>query len=132
MLVDIQNALDSRFATLPGQKAWPGVPFSPTVGVPYAAASVAARAAEHVGIGPGQPRFWRGAYQIMVAHPTGEGLKPAHETVESVLALFQRGLNLTSNNANVIVERSWAAQPYPSGDWINIPVTIEWLCEERP
>jgi hypothetical protein len=132
MLADIQKALDGRLALFPGEKAWEGVPYTPKIGTPYIYSSVSGRVGETIGIGPGVPRFWRGAYQLMVAHPTGEGMVPAYETATSLLDHFPRGLTLVNGEASVIIERGHIPQSYRAGDWINVPVIIEWYCEENP
>lgn len=132
MLADIQRALDARMAAFGGEIAWEGVPYAPTKGVPYLATSIAGRLAQTSGIGPAAPRFWSGVYQVLVAHPLGEGLAPAYDTAARVLAQFPRGLTLISGPAKVVIERGSAAPAYDTADWINVPVQLAWYCEELP
>ena len=131
MLVQIQTALDDRLNTLPGDKAWEGVIYYPTIGKPYVSTKIAARQRQVMGIGPNVPQIWYGTYQLVVCHPAMEGVAAAYATADSLLALFPRGLSLTAGASAVIVESASVGPTYTMGDWINVPVTVQWFCEDR-
>lgn len=132
MIDEIQTALNTRLASgFTGDIAWEGVPFYPVTGKPYVTASIAGRAAEDAGVGPNVPRFWRGVFQLVVAYPIGEGTTHANKMATDLLNLFPRGLGLPAGASYVIIESGTAASTYSTSDYINIPVSLMWICEER-
>jgi hypothetical protein len=133
MIAEIQIALNTQLSThYTGEIAWEGVPYTPTKDRAYVHASVAGRAAQIMGIGPYVPRWWTGTYQLLVSHPILSGVIPANKLARQILDIFPRGLGLNiGGSVEVLIESGSVASAYSTADFINIPVSIQWICEER-
>lgn len=116
-----------------GNIAWPDKTYVPTKGVPYLKPELAARARTPVGFGADSVQQWTGAYQVGVFVPRDTGTRLQNELASQVLAAFPRGLTMqTPQGIWMTVTRGTVPVSVPFGDWLNVPVTIEWFATEPP
>lgn len=136
-LASIGAALDARLLTLPGIDTaninWEGVLYTPVAGTPYLAVQLIAISRRALGIGPGAVLEWDGTYQVSAFWPIGEGRAPAAAVVDSILALFPRGLSLTTTDGTVI--KFEASTPIPlitQAPWIQGIARMPFFAHELP
>jgi hypothetical protein len=113
--------------------AWPEKTFVPTKGVPFLKPEVSGRNRRPVGVGATGVQQWDGLYQIGVYVPRDSGTRLQNAIASALLGLFPRGLSMTTPQGIVMwVMASTAPVPVPFGDWVNLPVQIQWFATEPP
>lgn len=133
IFADIRYALQTRAvatAGFPGatQRAYEGRAFTPTKGTPYAALTMLPASAAPADINADETRY-DGNFQIGLFHPATAGETATIEALaDAVRAQFAPPLDLERNGT---VVRILAAERGPilhDGDWMQLPVTIRWVC----
>lgn len=74
---------------------------------------------------------YRGLLQLMVCWPSGldEGIVPAVELAGLVLSEFPLETHMDGDGVRVRVSgKPWMSSPIPSGAWLNVPVTVPYIC----
>ncbi len=127
------DALNTQLvaAAITNQIAWPNVVYVPKKGTYYLSVANAGRARAPVGFGADGVQRWTGVYQVGVFAPRDSGDREQDGLASKVLAAFPRGLTLPNTRGSpVIVEFSSAATAVASGDWSQLPVSINWFATE--
>jgi hypothetical protein len=125
-------------AAIPGingnvQIAWPEKTFVPTKGQPYLRPEMSARVRTPMGVGADSVRQWTGTYQISVMVPRDTGTRLQNELASAVLMAYRRGLSVvTPQGIWLYITESTVPPAVPFGDWINLPVQIQWFAHEPP
>lgn len=134
-----EDALNTTLATAPlggisaGQIAWPEKTYVPVKGLPYIKPELAARARRPVGFGADSVQQWDGTYQVGIFVPRDSGTRLQNIVASEILAAFPRGLALqTTEGLWMTVTRGTVPTPVPFGDWVNLPVLIDWFSFEPP
>ena len=105
----------------------------PTKGRPYLLPRMAARSRRPMGVGADSVQEWTGIYQVGVIVPRDQGTRLENEIASSVLKAYRRGLTVeTLQGIFVIVTASSAPPSQPFGDWVQLPVQINWFAHEPP
>ena len=122
-------------ATIPhitsAQIAWPDVTFTPTKGVPFLKVEMSARVRRPLGLGADGVQEWTGSYQIGVYVQRDSGTRTSNEIASALLAAFPRGLALqTAQGIWVYVTEGSVPVPVPYGEWVMLPVQIDWFAHE--
>lgn len=108
--------------------AWPEKTYVPSKGIPYLKPELAARVRTPVGFGADAVQQWTGTYQIGIFTPRDTGTRLQNQLASQILAAFPRGLALqTPDGVWMTVTRGTAPVPVPFGDWINLPVQLDWF-----
>lgn len=128
ILAALQARLEGYQSTNVG---WVGTIYTPTPQVPFLSTQIAWNR-RVLGAGADGLAEYRGSYLINVYEPTGEGLGPAVEKVDALLALYPRGETLVSGGAEVIISNGSAQNAMVGAVWVQIPVIISWFCFEKP
>lgn len=136
MFSTISAALDAYFESqLTGNAlavAWEDVAFTPQTGTPYLEPTLSAYSRMPAGPGPNTTFLERGTYTVAVVWPAGSGKGAALAEADKVKTWFPRGLSLTlANQAPLIVQYATLGPSVDSGDWIKVPVTVNWLTEDQ-
>jgi hypothetical protein len=136
-IAGIQAALDTQLQTLSGldptQVAWPTVPFTPTVGVPYLAPEMSSLVRTVVGAGVKGVIKWTGTYTVNVIDAIGRGTADVSARADAILALFKKGTALsTSDGLTVICDVPSPLPLIQDGAWARIPVTVHFFAYESP
>jgi len=71
---------------------------------------------------------FQGLYQVDLFYPQSKGYKDAAEKADSVIAAFQRGLELVEGDVRVHVRMSWREVAQPFQQFYNVPVMVRWSC----
>jgi hypothetical protein len=129
-LAPIQAALDARLQALTGiDIAWQGTAYQPATGRPFLMVRMSGRNRRPMGAGPIAAHIWEGFYQINVMWPAGEGTQPALVQADALVAHFPRALTLTTTaGSRVVIENTTVQPDYDAGDWVSVPVLINWFC----
>lgn len=115
------------------QIAWPEKTFVPTKGIPYLKPELAARVRRPVGFGADSVKQWDGTWQIGIFVPRDTGTRLMNAVASIVIRTYPRGLRLTTpQGLTMSVTNSTAPVPVSFGDWVNLPVQIEWFAFEPP
>jgi hypothetical protein len=113
--------------------AWPEKTFAPVKGVPWLKPELAARSRRPVGFGADSVQQWDGTFQVGIFVPRDSGTRLQNQIASQILAVFKRGLALqTPDGVWITVTRGTAPVAVPYGDWINLPVQIDWFATEPP
>ena len=105
--------------------------YNPQAGVGYLSGRLSAYARTPVGIGPDVPSSVTGSYQVNVQRPAVEGSGMANAIAGMLVHLFVRGAALALATGQVLIVEQASEQPaIPSGDWITVPVVIEYFGTE--
>lgn len=109
--------------------AWPGVPFSPTVGVPFLSATHLPNTTGATGLAFDADREFRGLFQVSVFWPAGKGIIEPLDLAGQVASHFARGTRIARHGRTVEVNRAPEVAPaIEQPDWVQVPVTIRWRC----
>ncbi|MET3352375.1 UNVERIFIED_ORG: hypothetical protein ABID33_000258 [Xanthobacter viscosus] len=109
--------------------AWPGVPFSPTVGVPFLSATHLPNTTSATGLAFDAGREFRGLFQVSVFWQPGKGIIEPLDLAGQVAGHFERGTRIARHGRMVEVNRPPdVAPPIEQPDWVQVPVTIRWRC----
>jgi Bacteriophage related domain of unknown function len=115
------------------QIAWPEKTFVPKKGNPFLKPEMAGRTRRPVGFGANSVKQWDGFYQIGVFVPRDTGTRLQNQVASQLLRIYPRGLGAqTPQGVQIHVTNSTAPTPVPWGDWINLPVQVEWFATEPP
>lgn len=133
LYTSIRSALQTRAVATSGfpgaaQRAYEGRPFTPTKGTPYAALTLLPAFDRPMDINADETRH-DGNFQIGLFHPATAGETATLEALaDAVRAQFAPPIDLESGG---VVVRVIAAERGPilhDGDWMQLPVTIRWVC----
>jgi hypothetical protein len=129
VLNDIRVALESHLAdTYPPLPdiAWPNVPFTPTLGVPYLRTEFVPVLRRPVVIGPSPEQRLSGLYYVTVYTPEDRGAAAGMTLVDTLLARFNGSDAIVTTNVSVRLEYSEAKMPLHDPPFFAIPVEIGW------
>ena len=129
----VRTAFNARLQTFTdgGDVNVTGTDYTPQAGRPYITGSLTSYIRTPVGYGLSAPHDVRGTYQVSVNRPAIEGLATADSVAKRVEALFPRGLSLALATGAVLTVMSASERPeMTSGDWLTVPVVIEWYGTE--
>lgn len=143
-LSGIQAAIDARLATISfdaSRVVFSNITFLPTAGKPYLNAEIEVNprpgeggtlgAAKSVG-GAGTIVRWDGMYMVEAVWPQDAGIDGANQMLDKVLALFPRGLTLTTGDTLPITiifndPIPTVAKDDGGGVWLRGHVTCPWF-----
>ena len=126
----IDDAFTALFFQLTGFGALQGdgEVFLPCDDVPYAYGRMAAISPNPGGYGADAVINWQGVYTILVNSPRNLGKQAAGQLADTVVAAFPRGLGVVTATGQAMSVSQASAQPSEdSGDWITIPVQVQWF-----
>lgn len=113
--------------------AWPEKTYRPQKNIPYVKPEMAARNRRPLGFGADAVQEWTGTFQIGVFVPRDSGTRLQNEIASQLLRAYPRGLAMqTPQGVWMTVTRSTVPAPVPFGDWVNLPVMIDWFAHEPP
>ncbi len=127
---DIDDAFTAVYRTLSGFGALQtdGQLFAPQEEVPYAFGRMSAIVAMPGGYGADSVINWRGTYTILVNSPRSLGKQFAGQMAATVIEAFPRALSVvTTAGPAMQVDLAQAAPADDMGDWITIPVNVNWF-----
>jgi hypothetical protein len=105
--------------------------YAPQAGVGYLSGRLSAYDRVPMGIGAPTPQSVTGFYQISVNRPTAEGSDLADAIAARLVNLFDRGTALALETGQVLTVQQASERPaITSGDWLTVPVVIEWFGTE--
>jgi hypothetical protein len=132
--VAVRTAFEALLATFPagGDVVTEASPqYAPKAGKPYLSGRLAAYARTPIGIGTPTPEMVAGSYQINVQRPATEGVGPGSAIAARLVHLFDRGTALALATGQVLTVEQASEQPAIfAGDWITIPVVIQYYGTE--
>lgn len=131
----IRGALQQRAATAVGfppsnQRAYEGYAFNPTIGTTYARMTVIPSESRPAVVGAAT-KIHRGLFQIDIFYPAqgNPGTGAAEVLADAVKDVFAVGGSAMSvGGETVTVERVQREQVIQSPEWLQVPVTVYWLC----
>jgi len=132
---DVWAAFDAAFLDLAGigNKYTADQIVDPGQQAPYSRATMPALSRTPLGFGADAVIQFSGTYQVLVSCPQGSGRNVCMRMGDVVSAAFPRGRAITftaldtGTNHTVSVMISHAQPPMTNGDWISVPVLIEWM-----
>lgn len=125
----IRAALDSRLASYTPTLAiaWENAGYTPTAGTPWVQVQLYPKRPTPLGFGTGAPVRWTGTYRVTLMFPIDEGPGPAIDLAESLLAHFPRGMALTSDGVDVILEQPGLGAGMVRNAWYQLPLIVAWF-----
>ncbi|MEJ0047088.1 MAG: phage tail terminator-like protein [Rhodospirillales bacterium] len=131
---DIQAAFDLAFKAIGGigDKAVQGEVYTPIQDRPYCKSSFTGSSSP-AGFDAFCPVVWQGTYKINVNMPSRGGIAAARAVAAIVSNAFPRGRSVVffapgaGTNQGVSVMQTNAPSAETNGDWITIPVLIQWM-----
>lgn len=127
----IRAALEARLETLAPaiEIAWENMKYSPRNAIPYMQVNLMhARTANPTMCGTGSADMERhtGFLQILLHYPVNKGPGLADAKADAVVALYARGLSLTSSGVTVDILDTPTVAPslIKDGTWYVVPVTV--------
>lgn len=134
-LQGIMAALDAQLATLSGldtsKVAWLNTAYVPEANTAYLATSLPAITRTPITIGAAGEVEWRGTYQVRCNWPAGTGVGDAAAQVDSILALFPRGLTLTTSDGLQLIFDTPTPRPFAiDGEWLYGVAQMPWFAYE--
>lgn len=133
-IVNIRAALENRLNAMTPSlaTAWEGVPYTPINGTAYQQVNVLYADSENPTIGDAMFRQ-NGIMQVLLAYPPGTGAKAAATRAELVRSWFPRGLGLSSNGTDVLIDRTPSIAPaIIDSDRYKVPVSIYFTADIFP
>jgi hypothetical protein len=132
----IQEALDDWLSAY--QEANPqfelaleNTAFTPTKGIMFLASVTSGRNRRPLGVGPNAVTEYSGFYQININGPVDEGVQPLVGAGDALATYFGRGTVLVSSDlTRVVIEISSVQSAIINGDWVTVPVTVQWFSTE--
>lgn len=129
MINDITEAFGGHLSgAWTGEVAWPGQPYIPKADTPYVAVRMAAQTRRAVGVGADVPRGWNGSWQAVVAVPSNVGVQAANDIAWAIARHYRRDTSFSIPSLHVT--NADPRPPYQDGDFIRVPVLIEWFMLE--
>lgn len=131
-LAAVRQAFDAHLLTFTagGDVNLAGTDYTPQAGKPYLSSRLTYQRSP-VGIGTPVAYEVRGTYQVNVNRPAIEGLPTADSLAARIVELFQRNTTLALATGAVLTVMSASEQAeIPAGDWLTVPVVIEWYGTE--
>jgi hypothetical protein len=125
----VADALDQQLLpfTAGGDINLEGTPYIPQAGQPYIASRLSSYNRSPLGVGPDTAFAALGTYQLSVNRPAIGGLALGRAIAARLVLLFARGTALTLVSGQVLTIENATEQPIiAAGDWITIPVTVNW------
>ena len=126
----IRKALETRLASLTPAwpTAWENTKFTPTAGTPWQRATLLFADTQAMGVFADSPEHYSGYLHIVLWTPAGQGAAAAEARFELLAGRtghFQRGMVLTANGVNVLVEQPTTRPALTSEpQWFGLPVLI--------
>ncbi|MFG1364657.1 DUF4128 domain-containing protein [Xanthobacter versatilis] len=109
--------------------SYPGMTFSPTVGVPYLAATHLPNTTGATGLAFDSDREFRGLFQVSVFWPARKGIIEPFDLAGTLAVHFASGTRILRHGRVVEVNRPPTVAPaIEQPDWVQVPVTIRWRC----
>lgn len=129
---DIRGALQTRAALAAGfpaedQRAFEGVVFTSTTGIPWARMTVMPTSGRPFSVSAADTAHM-GLFQVDIFVPAGQGTAAAEIAADAVRAVFRAGTNLFQGRERIQIDYSERAQALQQADWIVCPVTVGWRC----
>lgn len=129
---NIRGALQTRAATATGfppanQRAYEGVIFTSTAGVPYVRLSLIPSSGRAFALSGGRRRHL-GLFQVDVFYPAAKGTAAAEVLADAIRDQFKPGIRLPLGSDIVLISYSERAAALFDASWTQIPVTVGWSC----
>jgi hypothetical protein len=123
----IQELLDEQLATVTTLPTLSkeNVRYEPKTNVPYSRTTLLPTEATALSTHTDE---CQGLYQVDLFYPQSKGYTDAAETADSVIAAFQRGLELVEGGVRVHVRMAWRETALPFQQFYNVPVIVRWSC----
>lgn len=130
----IQVALSAHVATLSPALpiAWANVAYTPIVGTPFMRVNFlpAQTYNPSMGVGALDLKRYTGIMQVTLFYPINQGEGDPRRKADAVIALFPRGLTLTSSGVVVHVDNTPSAAPgYSQDAWYVLPVSVYYRAD---
>ena len=128
-IVNVRAALEAKLNGManPISYAWENVPFTPVVGVPYAAAYLLPASPENPTMGDTYYQE-QGIFQVSLFYPLQVGPAAAAVRAQLIRTAFKRGTSMVSGTVTVRVSRTpEIGQGRVDGDRWHLPVRIVWF-----
>ncbi len=111
---NIRDSLEGKLKTIAPalSTAWEHKKFTPVTGVPYQRANILYADTNNPSAGINMHRE-KGVFQITLAYPMGKGSKNIEARADLVRAAFKRGLTVTKNGVNTVVESPPSIETLP-------------------
>ena len=122
----LMNQLEVYRAANSAIVAWPNVKYEPVKGTSYLEPSFFPGEAEQGVLGTNGVNKQIGIFQILIWEPIGIGIGAMTIKADAIVTQFKRGTDLTKNSTIVTLASAWAGGAIQNGDWIYIPVTVNW------
>lgn len=129
--LSIRRALENQLKAIGSVPIAPeNVTYTPVIGVAYLQMNLlpANTYSPCAGAASAEMVQESGVFQVTVVCPIGEGSKRAASLAEDVRDLFPKGLTMTFDGVDVMVEQSGSVAPGSiSGEWYTVPVSIPYF-----
>lgn len=124
---DIRATLDSHLAALQTDNvAWENSEYVPTEGVGYLRPFLLPMQPAQATVGTNGVDRIAGIYQVDVCEPKDQGSGGVLRKVDSIIAQFARGSDISSNGVTLTVQRSWPGPALSRDAFYVVPVSIYW------
>lgn len=133
-IIAVRAALEAKLNEManPISYAWENVPFTPIVGVPYAAAYVMPATPDNPTMGDDYYRE-QGIFQVSLFYPLQAGAGIAAARAQLIRTAFKRGTSIVSGTVTVRISRTpEIGQGRVDSDRWHLPVKIQWFAGINP
>lgn len=96
-------------------------------GLPFVRSTLLPAEPTPLTVGPNGIDEHQGLYQVDLFYPQDHGVGTPGALAASVLAMFPRGLILSTGTACMHVKMSWQEVAYQVNNWYVTPITIRWV-----
>jgi hypothetical protein len=130
-VLSIRQALEEKLKTITPaiDTAWEQKKYTPKIGRPYQSAYLLLADPENPSMGNGMYRQ-RGVFQVTLTYPLGRGSKDIETRADLLRTTYYRGLTLTEDSVNVVIEKTPAISHQPNEDAYAIKIVkIEFFAE---